>query len=375
MSKVPTSIHAAHYARIVERMSTRRRLIQAGTKVVQSAYRETDDDIEDTLSEAESAIYGVRAGRNVHTVQSSREIAEEVYDDIEYQLEHGTIPGIEVGISNLDKILGSIENHEYVLFAGRPGFGKSTTLRWIAYELAFQQNLPVAFFSHEETGKSCIKKMAGIRTGHNTRYFKKISLAPDDVRTDLMQAVGELADCKNLYITAAGMMTAYQVRADSKKINAMAIRDHGRPLAAIIVDHIQKIKPSNDTKRMGRNHQIEEASGILKAMTLPDELHIPVIVACQLNRAVETRGGGGRPTLSDLRDSGSLEQDADKVIFTWPKTQYMSPAERTKALKGFEEGWEPIVYCVDKNRDGDTGEAYCSWNKSNGKIRAITKPE
>jgi replicative DNA helicase len=373
INAVPTSIHVEHYARIVERLATRRRLIKAGADIVQSAYG--DDDVEQTLSAAEKKVFDVRASRYQTQTSTPYELASRVVDQLEHQLETGAIPGIELGISNVDKILGYVEPHQYIIIAGRPGFGKSSTLRAIAYELAFERSKPVALFSLEETGEAAMKSLAGIKTGLNTDHFKKFNEADDDTQTTLLTTLGEIADSSLLYITAAGMLDPYQIRAMAKQINARSLRDHGEPLAAVLIDHIQKVRPTADTRRMSRNHQVEEISGIFKAMTMPGELYVPVFAACQLNRAVETRSGGGRPTLADLRDSGALEQDADGVIFTWPKTAYMSPNDRKKALKGFEEGWEPLVFCIDKNRDGDTGEALCSWNKSTGRIRSVTMQE
>jgi replicative DNA helicase len=373
INAVPTSIHVEHYARIVERLATRRRLIKAGTDIVQTAYG--DDDVEQTLSAAEKKVFDVRASRYQTQTSTPYELASRVVDQLEHQLETGAIPGIELGISNVDKILGYVEPHQYIIIAGRPGFGKSSTLRAIAYELAFERSKPVALFSLEETGEAAMKSLAGIKTGLNTDHFKKFNEADDDTQTTLLTTLGEIADSSLLYITAAGMLDPYQIRAMAKQINARSLRDHGEPLAAVLIDHIQKVRPTADTRRMSRNHQVEEISGIFKAMTMPGELYVPVFAACQLNRAVETRSGGGRPTLADLRDSGALEQDADGVIFTWPKTAYMSPNDRKKALKGFEEGWEPLVFCIDKNRDGDTGEALCSWNKSTGRIRSVTMQE
>jgi replicative DNA helicase len=155
------------------------------------------------------------------------------------------------------------------------------------------------------------------------------------------------------------------------RINAQSIIEHGKPLEAMFVDHIHITRATPGDEGRSTNDIVGGISRNLKAMAMPDSLGVPIIAGAQLNRKVEARGDG-RPTLADLRDSGSLEQDADNVVFTYPKLKYISLAEQKKAKAAMKPGYEPYELLVAKHRDGPEGVAYLAWKKETGDLLSLT---
>jgi replicative DNA helicase len=309
ISNVPSSLHAEAYGKIVEETATRRRLIEAANQIARLAFQ-TGTPLEDVVNDAEKAVFGVSERRLTHQLQPLKQVLSEYYDRIDYLARHQdeTI-GVPTGFIDLDRLLGGMQPSDLLIIAGRPGQGKSGFCISAARNASQLHKKHVALFSLEMSNEQLVQRLIAQETGIDSQRLRLANLH-DDEWPIFTQAVSALSDT-HIYLDDTPAITPLQLRTKCRRLH-MEIG-----LDLIIVDYLQLM--SGDTRIDNRVQEVSYISRNLKA--LARELNVPLLAAAQLSRAVESRRPP-RPILSDLRESGSLEQDADIVMFIYRPDQY-----------------------------------------------------
>jgi replicative DNA helicase len=332
---MPRSINVEHYARTVKEKSTLRLLIRLSQETMVRCFQ-AEEHPTSILEDHEAKIFEI-AARDVRSgLEPASNLISGVYREIEEIANHKTVvQGLETGFTELDRITGGLTAQSLVIVAARPGLGKTSLCMNIASHAAIRRKKHVAFFSLEMSKNALLKRvLAGeaevdahkIRTGFlNREDWNRLGRAAGDINQS------------GLSIDDAPNMTVLQIRAKSQRMAS----EHGLDL--VIVDYLQLLAGSG-RKYDNRTHEVTEISRGLKMLS--KELNIPVIAISQLNREVEKRSGSRRPQLSDLRESGAIEQDADLVVFI-SRDEVTNPTEENEGL---------ATITIAKQRDGSTGE-------------------
>jgi replicative DNA helicase len=309
ISNVPSSLHAAAYGHLVEESATRRRLLEAANQIARLAFQ-SENPIEDVVNDAEKTIFGVSERRLTHQLQPLKQVLSEYYDRVDYLARHQdeTI-GVPTGFIDLDRLLGGLQPSDLLIIAGRPGQGKSGLCLSIAKNASQLHKKHVALFSLEMSNEQLVQRLVAQETGIDSQRLRLANLR-DEEWPFFTQAVSTLS-ATQMYLDDTPAITPLQLRTKCRRLH-MEIG-----LDLIIVDYLQLM--TGDTRIENRVQEVSYISRNLKA--LARELNVPVVAAAQLSRAVEARRPP-RPILSDLRESGSLEQDADVVMFIYRPDQY-----------------------------------------------------
>ncbi len=296
---------ARHYAQNVQTKFVLRSLIDAAAKIGELGFEE-DRDVEQLLDEAQSAIFSVSQAPMLRSFSAIKEELSEAWERLEsLQKNQGTIRGVPTGFPQLDNMLAGLQKSDLIILAARPSMGKTALALDIARNTATKHGTAVGIFSLEMSSQQLTDRMLAAQAGVNSwnlRTGKKFKHEDDYGR--LQHAMADLSEAP-IYIDDSASTTVLAMRAIARRLKLE------KDLGLLIVDYLQLITPTN--QRAGDNlvQQVTEISRSLKGMAR--ELNVPVLALSQLSRAVEQRGG--RPRLSDLRDSGSIEQDADVVMF------------------------------------------------------------
>jgi replicative DNA helicase len=332
INATPTSIHVEYYARIVERTAILRRLIDAAGDIAKLAYQDVDD-VDEVVDRAESIIFGVSERRVQRDLVPIRQVLDEFYDRIEYLTAHqGELIGIPTGLADLDKLLGGFQRSDLIIIAGRPGMGKTSLALSIALQAARKWERRVGIFSLEMSNEQVVQRLVSAETGIDSQRLRLGTIHEEEWPV-FVQATSLLSNTQ-IYIDDTPAISALEMRTKARRLHA----EYGLDL--IIVDYLQLMR--GDARSDNRVQEISYISRSLKS--LARELNIPVVALSQLSRAVESRHDK-RPMLSDLRESGSIEQDADVVLFVYrddlynPDTEFPNIAELR----------------VSKHRSGPTG--------------------
>ncbi len=332
VNAVPTSIHAEHYARIVERTATRRRLIEAAGQIAGLAYQEADD-VDEVVDRAEQVLFGVSERRISRELVPIRQVLSDYYDRVEYLTRHrGEMIGIPTGFTDLDKLLGGLQRSDMVILAARPSVGKTSLALSIAHNAAKKYDRRVAFFSLEMSNEQVVQRLVSAETGINAQRLRRGEIEQDEWVL-FTEATGKLSE-SHLYIDDTPGVSALELRTKARRLHAEVGVD------LIVVDYLQLMR--GDYRSENRVQEISSISRALKA--LARELNVPVLALSQLSRGVESRTDK-RPILSDLRESGALEQDADVVMFIYRDEMYNENTERPNLAD----------IMVAKHRNGPTG--------------------
>jgi replicative DNA helicase len=332
VSSTPTALNIEHYAHIVERTSTLRRLIGAAGEIAALAYEDTDD-VGGVVDQAEQILFGVSQRQIARDMKPIRDVVSDYYDRIDYLYQHkGETIGVPTGFRNLDKMLGGMQKSDLIIIAARPGMGKTSLMLSIAHNAARKYNQRVAIFSLEMSAEQLVQRLISSETGIDSQRLRIGSLHEDEWPS-FIQATGALSETM-IFIDDTPSISAMQVRTKARRLYA----EYGLDL--LIIDYLQLMQ--SDRRNENRVQEISFLSRALKG--LARELNIPVVVASQLSRAVEQRNDK-HPLLSDLRESGSIEQDADIVMFIY-RDEYYSP-----------ETEQPNIaeVMISKHRNGPTG--------------------
>jgi replicative DNA helicase len=344
-ANVPTSIHAEYYAAIVQRTATMRRLIQAAGQITALAY-EDPPDAETALSRAEELLLGVREGRSARDLVHIRDLLEEYFETGGFspRIREGELPFIQTGFIELDRLLGGLQRSDLVVLAARPSMGKSAFALSIAANAGVRQNARVAIFSLEMSAEQNVQRLLSAEAGVDSQRLRLGGLNETEERR-LMEAMGILAG-SDLYIDDSPILNIVEIRTKLRRLHAE------RPLDLVVVDYLQLVQGSHSSGQ-NRVQEISEISRLLKAIAR--ELDAPVLALSQLSRAVESRSPK-IPLLSDLRDSGSIEQDADVVTFIYRDDVYYTEKEweRHNPTRPYPKGIADII--ISKHRHGPTGQ-------------------
>lgn len=316
INMVPTSIHVEHYARIVERAAIMRRLITAAGQIAALAYEERDD-VDAVIDEAERILFEVSQRRVSRSLVPISEIIKSYYDRIEFLVEHrDQTLGVPTGFADLDRLLGGLQPSDLIIIAARPSMGKTSLAVSIAMNAALKHNAVVAIFTLEMAAEQLVQRMISGQTGIDSQRLR----------------LGRIEDIEwEKFTHASGVLSEAAIFVDdTPSPSPMEIRTKARRLAAeydldlIIVDYLQLMQ-AGDRRVENRVQEISYISRSLKS--LARELKVPVVALSQLSRAVEARQDK-IPQLADLRESGSIEQDADVVMFIYRDEMYNPDTDR-----------------------------------------------
>ena len=340
ISAVPTAIHVEAYGHIVERTALRRRLIDAASQIAGFAYEE-DQNIDEVIDRSEAVLFGISQRRTSRDLVPIKQVLTDYYDRIAYLYEHQGEPlGIPTGFVDLDKLLGGLQRSDMIIVAARPGVGKTSMLLSIALSAARKYKQKVGIFSLEMSNEQLVQRLVSSETGIDSQRLRMGELEENEW-PKFVEAAGRLSDTM-IFIDDTPGLSALQLRTKARRLHA----EYGLDL--IMVDYLQLM--SGDFRSENRVQEISYISRSLKG--LARELNVPLVAASQLSRAVEQRHDK-KPILSDLRESGAIEQDADVVIFLYRDELYNPDTE----LKNIAD------VMVSKHRHGPTGTVQLFFRK------------
>lgn len=332
---VPTAGSAVYYGRIVEESALLRRLIEASHNISEMGYS-VPEDVEDAIDYAEDLIYQVSQRRDLQDFQPLRDLLAENMEVVEHLYERGSaITGLPTGFTELDSITAGLQPSNLIVIAARPAMGKSAFAVSIAQHCAVEEQIPVVIFSLEMSKMELVQRLMCAEARVDSNRLRRGSLQDSDW-PKLSHALGRLAEAP-VFIDDTASVTIMEMRAKCRRLKAK----HG--LGLVIVDYLQLMQPSSNRRGDNRVQEVADVSRSLKI--LARELELPVIAVSQLSRNVEHRTDK-RPMLADLRDSGSIEQDADIVMFIYRDEVY-NPDSPQKGIAEIN---------VAKHRSGPIGK-------------------
>src|SRR5918996_810395 len=332
VNQVPSSLNAESYGRIVESHSIRRKMINAANRIASIAYNE-QTNVSDVMNEAEKAVFNVSERRLKHDLQPISSVLSEYYDRIDDLAKRPEeFFGVPTGFIDLDKMLTGLQPSDLLIIAGRPGQGKTGFLLSVAKNAALTHKKHVAIFSLEMSNEQVVQRLIAQETGIDSQRLRTGKLHESEwpLFTHSIEVFGDT----HIYLDDTPAITPLQLRTKCRRLHM----EFGLDL--IIIDYLQLM--GGDTRNDNRVQEVSYISRNLKI--LARELNVPVLAAAQLSRAVEQRSDK-HPVLSDLRESGSLEQDADIVMFIYRPDQY----EKETDMQNIAE----II--VAKHRNGPVG--------------------
>lgn len=347
---VPTAANVEHYARIVEEKAILRNLIRVATEIVARGYA-AKEELDVILDEAEQMIFQVSQRKDCQGYICIRDILEDTFERIEYLYSHkGGVTGVTTGFADLDRLTSGLQPSDLVVIAARPSMGKTMFCLNIARYAAVHQKLPVAIFSLEMAKEQLAQRLLCLEAGVDGQRLRTGFLADSDW-PKLSSALGQLSEAP-IFIDDTPTQSAMEVRAKSRRIKA----EHD--LGLVVIDYLQLMHVRGRAE--SRQQEISEISRSLKAMAR--ELRVPVVAASQLSRAVESRNDK-RPLLSDLRESGAIEQDADVVAFIYRDSYYNKDSDKGNVAE--------II--VAKQRNGPTDTVELVFLKESGRFMDLER--
>ena len=332
VNDVPTAVHVEHYARIVEHCALMRRLINAAGKIAGVGY-ENPPDVDRALDQAEQYLFDVSQRRVSQDFTSLREALRAYFDTIEYLHQHkGEVVGVPSGFHDLDQLTGGLHASDLIIIAGRPGVGKTGFALSIVRNVAARFQAPAAIFSLEMSTEQLVQRLLCMEASVDSQRIRTGFIDEFEWRR-ISEAFGVLSDAP-IYIDDSAGITTNELRMKARRLKSES------DLKLIVVDYLQLMQGR------GLENRVQEVSEISRSLKgLARELDVPVIALSQLSRAVESRQDH-RPMLSDLRESGSIEQDADIVMFIHREELYKPDTDR--------KGIADII--IAKHRNGPVGQ-------------------
>lgn len=353
LNAVPTSINARNYAKLVEAAALRRRLLQAAGRIAELAYDEAED-INIVIDRSEQELFGISEQRTTRDLMPIKEITSDYLERIQklYEQEEDII-GVPTGFTDLDRLLGGLNRSDLLILAARPGMGKTSLQNAIALTAARRHGKRVAMFNLEMSGEQLVQRMIAAETRIDSQRLRRGQIYEHEWPI-FLESIGRLSETR-IFIDDTPSITPMQLRTKCRRLYA----EHGLDL--IMIDYLQLMQSERST-----NNRVQEISEISRALKgLARELDVPVLAAAQLSRAVESRQDK-RPILSDLRDSGSIEQDADIVMFIY-RDEYYNPdtTERPNIAE----------LNIVKHRNGPTGTVDLYWHAELATFRNLQRQE
>lgn len=353
INAVPTAINAVNYGRLVEATALRRQLIGAANTIANLAYNEAED-VSVVIDRSEQALFSVSEQRSNRDLLPVKQIAREYLERIERLNELGSdIIGVPTGFTDLDRMLGGLNKSDLLILAARPGMGKTAFQTSIAITAATHFGKRVAMFNLEMSGEQLVQRMLAAETRIDSQRLRRGQLH-DHEWPIFMEAIGRLSETR-IFIDDTPSITPNQLRTKCRRLYA----EHGLDL--VIIDYLQLMQAERPT-----NNRVQEISEISRSLKgLARELDVPVLAAAQLSRAVEQRAEK-RPLLSDLRDSGSIEQDADIVMFIYRDDYYNPDSSERPNIAEIN---------IAKHRNGPVGSVDLYWHGKLATFRNLQRQE
>lgn len=347
---VPSSSNAKYYAEMIQRKYVLRTLIEAAEHISELGYNEADE-IENVLDEAEKKIYSITNASVTKKFVNIKDTLEEAWERLDTMHKGGAeLRGVSSGFPALDTLLSGFQKGDLVILAARPSMGKTTLALDIARQAAIQHNVPVGIFSLEMNTQQLVDRMLSAEARVNAWKLRTGKLSLDEDFDRLRNSLEKLSKAP-IFIDDQSGNTIMKMRSAARKLKS----EHG--LGLIIVDYLQLMSTAKQYDSMV--NQVTEISRSLK--NLAKDLDVPVIALSQLSRAVESRGG--KPRLSDLRDSGSIEQDADVVMFIHREDKQDKNSDRPNIAE----------ILVEKHRNGPVGSIELYFDEEKSTFLSIDK--
>ena len=340
IDNVPTTSNIARYVEIVEQKAVLRRIIKVNNDILKSTYDQTED-VDTIIEQAEKGIFDVAQNRNSKDYSSIKDILVNVLDNLEImQNSKSRLSGMESGFYDLDEKISGLNNSDLIIVAARPAMGKSAFVLNIASYVAMHNQIPVMIFNLEMSKEQLVNRILSSEVGVDNKKISNGNLSPEEYMK-FSEGVNSIASINKIFIDDSPVLTPSEIRSKCRK----AQLEQG--IGLVIIDYLQLME-SKANANGSRQQEISEISRGLKV--LAKELNVPVIALSQLSRATEARADH-KPMLSDLRESGSIEQDADIVLFIHRDDYYDKETENKNKAE--------II--VAKNRHGETGSVELGW--------------
>lgn len=348
---VPTASHVIQYAEIVSTKAMRRRLIKASQDITSFGYDE-QKDLKELIENAESRLFEVSQQHVKQDIISIEQILTESFDRLdELHKDKGTIRGVPTGYRDLDNILAGLQRSDLFVLAARPSMGKTAMVLNLAHNVASKAGQPVLMFSLEMSKEQLVDRILAKESGVNAWALRTGNLTDTDFEK-IGQAMGTLSEAQ-IFIDDTPGITVSDMRTKARR------EAHQRPLGLIIVDYLQLM--SGGAKFGGDGNRVQEISEISRGLKgIARELNVPLIALSQLSRSVESRHPQ-IPQLADLRESGSIEQDADVVAFLY-REEYYNPETERKNIMDF---------LIKKHRNGPTGSVELYFDREKQLISSL----
>ncbi len=357
VESVPTAANAARYAEIVRGKALLRAVIDAGDRIQQQAFAEPDD-VSTALDAAEQLIYGVSNRQMKEHLAPVSDLAPSALEMIQRLYEQeGEVTGVESGFEDLDRLTTGFHKSDLVILAARPAMGKTALALNIIWHAAAVKDLPVAIFSLEMSKEQLVQRLISQTTRIRTQDLRSGNVKAEDW-PKLVRGVAEVAKAP-IWIDDSAGITLMEMRAKVRRLASRLNAQGEIPLSLVVVDYLQ-LMVGQGNRSENRQQEISEISRGLKV--LARDLDVPVLAIAQLSRAVEARHDK-RPMLSDLRDSGAIEQDADMVMFLY-RDEYYNPDSDDKGI---------AEVIVGKHRNGPTGREQLAWLEQYTKFASLAR--
>lgn len=348
---VPTAAHVEQYAEIVAQKALRRRLIKASRELTVLGYDESKQ-LRELIEEAESNLFQVSQQHVKQSIVSLEKILEESFDRLDdLHKDKGKIRGVPTGFKDLDTVLAGLQRSDLFVLAARPSMGKTALVLNLAHNIAIQAKEPVLFFSLEMSKEQLVDRLLSMESGVDAWALRTGNLTDQDFEK-IGQAMGTLSEAK-IYIDDSPGITVSDLRTKARR------EAHQHGLGLIIVDYLQLM--SGGSKFGSSDNRVQEISEISRGLKgVARELNVPVIALSQLSRSVESRSPQ-IPQLADLRESGSIEQDADVVAFIY-REDYYNPDTENKNI---------ATILIKKHRNGPTGNVDLYFERDKQRFRSL----
>ena len=338
MTFVPTAANTQEYIRIVEEKSVRRMLIRAGNDIITDSMND-EGEIETALNDAERRIYNISMRKSTESIVPIDQVVPQAFSEISELMERkGKITGISTGFTELNRLTNGLQKSDLIIVAARPAMGKTAFALNIAQYAALHDDRSVVIFSLEMSASQLVQRMLCTEATVPSQKIKEGNVSDEDLK-NLIEVMEPMSRAK-IFIDDTGGVSVADIRSKCRRLRAR----HG--LDMIIIDYLQLMQSTSTRKSDSRTQEVSDMTRQLKL--LARELDIPVVLLAQLNRGPETRQDH-TPMIADLRESGSIEQDADMVILLYRPAVYDEEADNTSQA------------IVAKHRHGPTGTVMLAW--------------
>ncbi len=356
---VPTAANLEYHARIVRDKALLRRLVEQSTQIIRDVYEQGERDVDEILDQAEARIFQVAESHKREGFVWIKEILWEAFEHIEKLQESSSgVTGVPTGFPDLDRMTTGLQKGDLCIVAARPSMGKTSWVMNVAANAAITHGIPVAIFSLEMSSQQLVQRLLCAEGRIDAQKLRRGHLSQEEHQR-LAAAAGHL-NTAPIWIDDQPGSTVLEIRAKARRLQS-ELRSDGKDLGMIVIDYMQLMSGTGHAE--SRVQEVSQISRGLKA--LARELEVPVVALSQLSRGPEQRTDK-RPMLSDLRESGSIEQDADLVMFLY-RPEYYAPAEKREELEGKAE------LIVGKQRNGPTGVVELYFHKAYTRFDSVAR--